>query len=1093
MYALEAGLSNSLLAVVLAVVVYAVTRVWRSPYLRHCLWLLVLAKLVTPPLINLAWPKGFLLAQVNQEVVRTTSDASGVSMMAADTHGYAIPIETSQDASDVSLGSSNVEVKPHVVVRTDPANRLPAASTEGSEGWHAMDWDSAKAAVALVWLAGTVAWLVIVSSRIARFHRSLTETLPASERLQDRIKDLATTMRLRRCPAIRLVQACVSPMVWLAGPRPVLVLPMKLVRQLTEAELDTLIAHEMAHIRRGDHFVRWFELFVTAIYWWNPVVWLARRALREAEEECCDATVRLVLPEHGRSYVSALLETLRFVSREGTIVPVLGSGFDSGKELKRRIEMFLTCPSPTPLCTQAKVALLLAAALTLPVSAQSTHDIKENERAARSENTSDSSTDSGLPVGAGAGTPIAEGVDGLLPDGALARIGSLRLRHGKMVRHVVFTADGDRLVSWGEDDALCVWDSNTGALLSRHTFSGQVPWGSVVLPSGRTAEFGLLVGGDGSCHLWDLTQANGEVPTVELAPPFQGHDVGGFAGQDNESFATFALSPDGSVLAGASSGSTDRDRLVRFWQLESGEKPENMKLLAESERNLGRVRWMDFALYGQRLVVLTEEGPPYNPIRERNQPQQRTYAAVVLNSTTGEEIRRISLPELWVFHMEQPLAVSPDGRLLAVGTTERTVELYHLSTGEKLRRLEGHDGVVNGVVFSPDGILVASSDRGEDGTSVRLWDVASGKFHRPLAAYDTAVETMAFSPDGRVLATGAQDHRILLWDVASGRPLPATADRTWKIFGVTLSDDARLVATATGFQSVELWDVPTGRKLWTVQMPGAAAVAISPDGTTVAAGGRGVRLLNAATGKELGQVGGNEHFVGFNSLAFSPDGGRLITASGHDKTVCVWDTTTRQQVMQFVLAEDPSCVAISPDGRALAVAEHGINAASTTVHLWNLESGELRKSMRPDKCNVESLAFSPDGRTLAAGGHSTAHGYRIGDDANLASPGFRDSLELWDVKTGKRMRQFPIPEVPEWVSLRIVNSVHFSRDGQRLITAERDGVIRVYDVATAELTGSLTGHLGEVRSLAVSADGRLLASGSVDTTTLLWDVASIRR
>ena len=89
----------------------------------------------------------------------------------------------------------------------------------------------------------------------------------------------------------------------------------------------TLLAHELAHLRRRDHWVRCLELLVTGLYWWLPVVWMARHALREAEEQCCDAWVVWAFPDAARSYAETLLDTLDFLHRSHQTEPLLASGF----------------------------------------------------------------------------------------------------------------------------------------------------------------------------------------------------------------------------------------------------------------------------------------------------------------------------------------------------------------------------------------------------------------------------------------------------------------------------------------------------------------------------------------------------------------------------------------------------------------------------------------------------------------------------------------------------------------------------------------------------------------------------------------------
>ena len=129
-----------------------------------------------------------------------------------------------------------------------------------------------------------------------------------------------------------------GPLGW----RPRLILPRELWKSLDDHQRATLIIHELAHLRRGDHHLRFFELLVTALYWWHPVLWWARRALRDVEEQCCDAWVVWALPDAAKSYAETLLETLDFLNqsrpRRAAVGQRLRQGPSSPKEVNHDYE-----------------------------------------------------------------------------------------------------------------------------------------------------------------------------------------------------------------------------------------------------------------------------------------------------------------------------------------------------------------------------------------------------------------------------------------------------------------------------------------------------------------------------------------------------------------------------------------------------------------------------------------------------------------------------------------------------------------------------------------------------------------------------------
>ncbi|MGO9115100.1 MAG: M56 family metallopeptidase [Thermoguttaceae bacterium] len=222
-----------------------------------------------------------------------------------------------------------------------PATGITPTASVASAPW---SWESLLPVAAWVWLAGSALWFAMAALRVMRFERCRRQAELAPAALQAEARRMARQLGLACCPAICVVQGCLPPVLWAMTGKATILFPAPLLEQMPPSQQAMVVAHELAHFARRDHWFRWLELFVLGIYWWFPVAWWARRQLHHAAEQCCDAWVIWLFPSGARSYAQSLLETIDFLSGARVFLPVGASSLGQlhFHSLQRRFRMILS-------------------------------------------------------------------------------------------------------------------------------------------------------------------------------------------------------------------------------------------------------------------------------------------------------------------------------------------------------------------------------------------------------------------------------------------------------------------------------------------------------------------------------------------------------------------------------------------------------------------------------------------------------------------------------------------------------------------------------------------------------------------------------
>lgn len=627
----------------------------------------------------------------------------------------------------------------------------------------------------------------------------------------------------------------------------------------------------------------------------------------------------------------------------------------------------------------------------------------------------------------------------LLPDGALFRFGSVRMRHVPAILGSALSPDG-KLLATTSGRSVVLWDLKAGKALRR--FDCEQFWHFtnprlVFSPDGR--HLGYVQSTDFAC-VWDVTD---------------GKQVAVFIGGNRQN-TICQFSPDGKTFL------FSRDERLIFWDLHKRRE----------------IRWLRI----KDAFLLT---PDVRFCVCFDRPRGLRF----IDTSSGEETDRLDV-DARHNGIENGVAFAADGKTLAVVHENNVIQVREFPDGKMIFSCPLPASAKRPTITSGDYFeyQLSFTDRqtlmlGTASGITHCWDLATGKEMIALSKHVGAVAGVHALPDGKTIITTGADGLIRRWDRDTGRELsepPGYVGRTHAVY----SSDGRYVVIGDARGLLELWDARTGQSMRVLRKEGPAVtkLAVSPRGLllAVARADNTVHFWTLPHGKEprVLRCDGQHNLASVWNMLFSPDGSHLLIADCRYHAR-LWDVAAGKVQWSELFGS----AVFSPDGQTLAMVDTG-----PYLHLLDASSGKERIRLHQDTGvpeglgSVPALAFSPDGQHLA-----------------LAVNG----VHACDVKTGATIHHFQAADLPSGIPNVVLNHIRktaeggvhglaFSPDGRWLGTSGWDGSVRLWEAATGKQVLRLDGHGGDVTQIAFGADSRTLLSCGKDAQAYLWSLRPLK-
>ncbi|BAZ13109.1 WD repeat-containing protein [Calothrix sp. NIES-4071] len=433
--------------------------------------------------------------------------------------------------------------------------------------------------------------------------------------------------------------------------------------------------------------------------------------------------------------------------------------------------------------------------------------------------------------------------------------------------------------------------------------------------------------------------------------------------------------------------------------------------------------------------------------------------------------------------------------------------------GALVRTLNGHSGSVNAVTITADGRRLIS---GSSDNSLKVWNLETGEELFSLIGHTASVTAVAATSDSKLVISGSQDNTLRVWNLETRKELLAFKGHRNCINAISISRNSKQVVSASSDSIINIWNLETGEKQFNLnshRSPVHTLTITSNDKLVISGSLDGIiKVWNLETGREI--LTFKNHNSAIRTVFVNPDGNEVVSASSNNNVRC-WSLDTGKQLLNSPNKNDwVSTVTVTSD---MSTVISGLS--DNTLKVWNIKTGKTNFTTPNHNGSINAVAVTPNGRQFisASSDHTIkiwnleivdesvityAHSASINavaiipNSKQVISASSDSTLKIWNMETGEK--NFTL-----FGHTDSVNGVAVTPDGKQVVSASSDNTLQVWNLGarkiffdfirnskTPKKILTLTGHNNKVNAVAISSDGKILISASSDNTIKLWKLAT---